>query len=323
MTTRNIVGITLSIICVFVMFFAIYRQAEALTVSPARLELSGDPGKEIYGEFSLINEQEETKTFYSSVENFEAQGESGTPSFVESKEGLASWITLAPEITLQKGEKAKVAFTLRIPQGAEAGGHFAAVFLSTVPPATDNSQVSIGAKIGVLVLLRVSGDITEGGGIVDFTTKNKSAVFASLPVDFSYRFSNTGNDRANPSGEVIIKNIFGLTTAHIQANENQGNVLPGSTRKFDLSWKKGDEIPKEGFFAMAFYELRHFALGRYVANLELKYGTSEHAEATKVIYLFPWQLLLIVLILLIAITGIFIKILKRYNQWIIKSAHAI
>ena len=62
--------------------------AQALTVSPARAELAGDPGQTISDSFIVINEQNVDQTFYTSVENFESSGESGTPNFTNSKEGI-------------------------------------------------------------------------------------------------------------------------------------------------------------------------------------------------------------------------------------------
>ena len=37
-----------------------------LTVSPVKLEISGDPGQTLIEEIELLNEQSETKIFYSS-----------------------------------------------------------------------------------------------------------------------------------------------------------------------------------------------------------------------------------------------------------------
>ena len=317
---KNICKAILFSTAVFVLF-GLYSQAQALTISPARLELSADPGQTISGEFSLINEQEDTKTFYSSTANFEAQGESGTPTFTDSKEGLASWIHLIPEVTLKKGQQTKVSFTISVPKDADAGGHFAAIFLSTVPSSTDKGQVSIGAKIGVLVLLRVSGEIKEGGGIVGFNTKDTSSFFTSLPIDFVYRFNNSGNDRVNPVGDMVVTNTIGFETFRLSANQNQGNVLPGSTRRFDVVWGNNDLAPvKGGFFTMVAYEWNHFAFGRYTAHIALAYGDKGKAEASKSVYVFPWQLLIIISIILIIIFLVFSLGLKRYNKWIIQKA---
>lgn len=305
---------------------AIPGRADALTVSPARLELAGDPGTTISGEFLLINEQEETKTFYSSAENFEAQGETGTPNFTSGNTGLASWIQVMPEVTLTKGEQKKIPFTVTIPKDADAGGHFAAIFLSTAPANADNGQVAVGAKVGVLMLLRVSGDIKEGGGIVGFSTRDNQTFYSALPVDFTYRFNNSGNDRVNPTGDIVIKDTVQLKAATIAANPAQGNILPGSTRRFDVSWGPADTGVVSGtsthksFFKAAGYEWNNFAFGMYTAYLHVQYGSNGVAEASKTFFVFPWQLLILVVIALGIVYFILSNILKRYNRWIIGKA---
>ena len=110
--------------------------ASALTVSPVKLEISGDPGEIVKGEILLKNEKEGTKTFYSSFENFEATGETGTPTFIPAKEGLGTWIEAAPQITLEPGEQKKVPYTISIPEDADPGGHFAAIFLGYFPSSS-------------------------------------------------------------------------------------------------------------------------------------------------------------------------------------------
>ncbi len=318
--------IAISIFIAILSLFSFSGRALALTISPARIELKADPGQIINGEFTLTNEQEDTKTFYSSAANFEAQGETGTPTFTNDAEGLASWVKLIPEVTLAKGETQKIDFTVTVPQDADAGGHFAAIFLSTSPNSASTTQVSIGAKIGVLLLLRVSGDIKESGGIIDFNTKDKSTMFTSLPINFTYRFNNTGSDRVSPMGYLFVTNIIGGETFRTPANQSQGNVLPGSTRKFDITWDKNIDDknnipPATGFFATAGYQWRNFALGRYTAHLSLSYGENRTAaESSIVVYVIPWQLLIIILIGLIIFFFMFAIALKRYNSWIIKNA---
>ena len=179
------------------------NQALALTVSPIKLELSGDPGKAVNGEFLLLNEQKEEKTFYASFENFEAQGETGAPNFVPGKEGLATWITAPARITLKPAEQKTVSFSIQIPKDADPGGHFAAIFLSTTPSQEQGGgQVAVGAKVGILVLLKVSGATKEGGGLLEFSSQNKQKFFSALPITFIYRFQNSGGDRVKPDGEI-------------------------------------------------------------------------------------------------------------------------
>lgn len=323
------------------------NQALALTVSPVRAEFAGDPGQTLAGEIILFNEQreiKESKTFYSSFVNFEAQGESGTPFFTTSAADLATWIKAPRQAILKPGETKTIPYTIEIPKNAEPGGHFAAIFWSTTPPeeAGGGGQVTVGGRLGVLVLLTVNGgQVKGGGGILEFTTKDKQGFFASLPIDFTYRFQNTSGNRIQPEGEIKIKNTFGLTSAVLPANKGHGGVLPAGIRKFEVNWT-GEEnneetqvaiakpqMPSEigeklGFFGMAKKEWGNFAFGRYSAELNLKYGQdNKEADASYSFFVIPWQLFSIIIVIL-GILGFLGMIgLKRYNRWIIAKASQI
>ena len=300
----------------------------ALTVSPARFEITGDPGTTLSGEIEVFNEQEGTRTFFTSYENFEPSGDSGAPHFIGSKDGLATWIRSDSKIILESGKRVVIPFSIAIPQNAEPGGHFAAIFFGSQAPGTQGGgEVSIGGKIGVLVLLRVSGEVAEGGGLLEFAVKDKQRFFSTLPVAFAYRINNTGGDRVVPHGELTIKNTIRITSAKLLANENEGSVLPSSARKFEVVWGEefvstSEESESPGFFSMAGRQLKDFHLGWYTANLNLVWGddASQTASAAYSFFIIPWQLLLIVFIIgaVLLFAG---KIgLRKYNRHIIAQA---
>ena len=311
------------LVAVGAIFFPL--NAEALTVSPVRLEITGDPGATVQGELFLFNEQESTKTFYSSFENFEPSGDSGTPYFIGAQDGLATWLQTDSQIILESGERLTVPFSITIPQNAEPGGYFAAIFWGSQPPSQDGG-VSIGGKIGVLILLRVSGEIEESGGLLNFNGKDKQKFFNSLPVTFEYRLNNTGGDRVVPLGEIKIKNTFRFTSATLLANKNEGSVLPGSARKFSVVWenetpKSTEENTESGFFSTALNQLKDFHFGWYTANLSLVWGkTSQTAQAAYNFFVIPWQLLVLAAAILIFLWFTGRIFLKKYNRRIIEQA---
>ena len=106
--------------------------ASALTITPVRFEISGNPGDTLRGEILLINETDTAETYYSTFSNFEAQGESGSPAFVEPKEGLGTWIgTELDSVFLAPRQQKIIPFTITVPKDAEPGGHFAVIFWGT------------------------------------------------------------------------------------------------------------------------------------------------------------------------------------------------
>ena len=320
MKTSKLFFLTAGVIAGVVMATPVF----ALTISPVKLDLQGNPGQIISGEIQLFNEQAETKTFYSSFENFEASGETGAPHFIGNQGDLATWITTETQVTLNPGEQKKFPFSVTIPKDAEPGGHFAAIFWGTQQPSDKGGgQVSVGGKLGILVLLSVSGGDHEGGGLLDFGTKGNARFFDSLPVSFVYRIHNTGVDRIVPDGTIAIRNFFIIPSMNLSANPKKSSALPGSTRKFEAIW--GDGLQNQssniftGFFAAASRELFHPHMGWYVANMQIALAQDTSAASqTFMFFIIPWQLLLIVLI--IASAG-FLGI-RKYNRWIIARARA-
>lgn len=301
----------------------------ALTLAPARIEVNGDPGQTINGELELMNEQEGVRSFYSSTENFEPKGESGAPYFIGAKEGLATWIQIQPEVTLVQGEEMVIPFSISIPADAEPGGYFAAIFFGSQPPQTQGgSEVSIGGKIGALILLRVSGYIPEDGGLIEFGMEDAGKIITGTPAEFTYRIRNSGGDRIVPLGEITIRNTIRLTSAKLLANKGEGSVLPGSTRKFEVPW--GTPLPddsqtgapiKRAFFEEVRAQMSDFHFGWYTASVDVAWGeTNQTGSATYHFFIIPWQLLSIVFVALLIMGGVGTVGLKKYNAWIISQA---
>lgn len=328
-------GAAIAAFCAAVLFsFLFSGSADALIASPARIEIEADSGEKISSKLSLINDGETARTFYFSAENFEAQEETGNPQFVSADDGLAAWIEAPSQITLDPKEKKEIPFYVNVPKDAGVGGHFAAIFWGTNPPkTTEGGQVAIGGKTGLLVFLKVRGNIVEKGEIIEFGNLFSGKVQSSLPVDFYYRFKNSGNDRTKPAGKLVIRNMFGKETKSMDVNEKQGSVLPESVRKFFISWgredavdvaaelEKGTLYPKKTFFEAVRAQISPFALGRYTADINLQYGLEKKSAQSKfVFYVIPWQLLLLVLLVFIIVVFGGKFMLRRYDRRVIRKS---
>lgn len=313
----------LVIIC-FIGGLFLVQEVFALTISPVKWEGGAYPGQEVRTEMLLINEENETKVFYSSFANFKAKEETGKPEFIEEETGLATWFEVASQVTLGPDEKKRIPFSIRIPQDAEPGGYFAAIFWGTSPPIEEKGpQLSLGAKLGMLVLLRVEGEVKEEGKLLEFTTENKKSFFSHLPISLIYRFENNGNVQLTPSGEIEIKNIFGGTSTVLLANEDEGSVLPKSIRKFVVEWnpKEAETTEKGGFFEELKREKNNFVFGRYTATLNLEYGREkEEIQANFSFFVIPWRILTLAILIVVVIVLVLTKGIKKYNQWIIAKA---
>jgi hypothetical protein len=274
---------------------------KAVTIGPARLEYSTDPGAKLEGNMFLINESDAPQTFYPSFERFTE--DNGQKIFTRETSDLSTWFQMSPSETLKPGEQRNIPFVINVPQNAPPGGHFAVIWWSTTPPGDNDKQVAIVTRAGVLVYLTVSGDIKEGGNIESLSIDKKSAL-SSGPFTFSTYFKNTGNVAIKPIGTVTVKNILGMTSAVIPMNKDGGAILPQSRKGFSAVWAD------KGF---------HF--GPYHASLLLNFGTNKTAEADQWFWVFSWSGILTLLVLILVIVGL-PRIIRRYNRWIIDKARS-
>jgi hypothetical protein len=319
--------IALSFVLSFAAFVAMPHGAHALTLTPPKIEVAGDPGETVTAVMTVINDSGKAAVYYSSFANFASQGESGTPAIVTADDDLGTWITVPESITLAPGAARDITVSIAIPKNAAPGGHFAAVFWGTQPNAPVKKQTGIGAKTGSLVLLRVNGDIPESGGVIEFDTVGGDHFFTALPIPFYYRFQNGGGDRINPKGDIVMKDMLFITGARVPGNPVDGNILPNSTRKFTTVWagKAGAEgVPPSGFFKAVKYEFKNFAFGRYAAHLKLSYGTKgEVTDSVVHVWVFPWHLTLFVIVLAALIWFLSRMGVRHFEHWAIEEAEVM
>jgi len=161
-------------------------------------------------------------------------------------------------------------------------------------------------RAGILVMLRVSGDIREEGRLSHFSTAGSKRIFWSFPVGFSITFKNDGNVHLKPTGDITVKNILGRTKAVVKVNEYLLQILPGSKRSFDPKW-----------------ETAKFAFGPYKAEISLTYGESQKQVSQSFWFvLIPLKILLLVIFALALVLFVLPQGIKKYNQWIINKAKA-
>ncbi|HUW71872.1 MAG TPA: hypothetical protein VMV66_01610 [Candidatus Humimicrobiaceae bacterium] len=274
--------------------------ADAITIGPAKLELEANPGDILTGEMSLLNETDKAGTFYISFEKFIEKD--GQRVFLPDEESLIDeWAEMPESVFLAAGERQKVPFILRVPENAPPGGHFAVAWWSTMPPDMETG-VGIAVRAGILIFLRVSGEVREETEIL---YSPKQSIVGSLPLSFNVTFKNLGNVHLKPLGNIIIRDLFGRTKAQISINPQRFNVLPESQRTFTSEWKE------EGIF-----------FGPYRATLELSYGLEEPWEfkKTALVWVLPWTLVLLIVLALVVVILVIIKGIPKYNRWVIEKA---
>jgi hypothetical protein len=256
----------------------------SIGISPVVFELSGNAGELIENQVKVTNPSDNTVGIKMTVEDIAPTGEAGfvtvEPAETETY-SLAGWTRVDPtEFTLAPNEERWVKFTVTIPPNAEPGGHYGSIVAgSNIIAGSEVTGAGIVARVGVLVLLTVPGEMKENLTVSEF----KAPVYSEKgPINFEIKFQNIGTVHTKPRGLITITNLLGKKVADISFPER--NVLPSAIRKFDATWDK------------------NLLWGiKYTATLSGSYGESNIPFSPQVItfWAFPWKYGLIILGVLI------------------------
>ena len=285
--------------------------AQGIEISPALVDLNAERGQTYTVKLKVTNVTAATLVYTSEVNDFTSKDESGAPQILigenlPTSASVVDWVTTEQEFTLQSRESRTIVASITIPDDAEPGGHYGAIRFSGRTPELQETGVGLSASAGMLMLIRVSGDINESANVASFFTANgdtQSFFFETSPVKFVTRIKNDGNIHVKPIGSIELRDMFGNIVSTIPVNDSKSNVLPNSIRKFENEYKSD------------------WMFGLYTANLTLGYGTTGQAITNSITFwVIPYKLVLIVLLALVTLVFIVRRLLKVYNRRIIEKA---
>lgn len=321
MSTRrrllSAVGITV-LLCIAASFSRLHAAddpppAQGIQISPVLVDLNAEKSNSYSIKITVTNVTAGQLVLKAAVNDFKAKDESGNPEVIlDDKDedptySFKNWVVPIPSLTLKAKESRVVSVSVNVPTNAESGGHYGVIRFSGSPPGQADSNVSIAASVGVLVLARVNGTITEKLSLKDFYVE-KGGKRASLaqngPLSIMERIQNDGNVHVKPTGTITVKNMFGSTLATLPLSDPARNILPKSTRKLS------QDIKQKWLF------------GRYTARLDATYGyTNSVLTGSFSFWVIPYRLMLIVLITIVALVFLLRFLIRRYNQKIIAKAN--
>lgn len=285
--------------------------AQGLQISPALVELNAERGKTYTVSLKVINVTLTKLQYTATVNDFHAKDETGSPQVVldstlPPNASIVSWVSTPSDFILDTHESRDVTAQITVPTNAEPGGHYGVLRFSGHAPELKDTGVGLSASAGMLMLIRVSGDIKETASLASFYTANdgnQTSLFEASPINFVTRIKNDGNIHVKPTGEISILDMFGNSVASVPVNDTKSNVLPDSIRRFDDTYKSG------------------WMFGMYTANLTLGYGTKGQAITNTITFwVIPYKLILISLLILATVIFIATRMIKVYNRHIIAKA---
>ena len=267
-------------------------------ISPPVTTLALDRGTSTRQTIKVTNLTDTQMTLQLGKRNFVAKGEEGEVELTDAANplySLAPYFTLSqPTITVPPKGTSSLQFVLSVPADAEPGGRYGSITFNTIAAALPQGQsgASVRQELAALVFLRINGAANEQLKIASFTPDKSFAEYG--PVKFTTRIQNLGNVHEKPTGQIVVKNMFGGTTAKLALDEK--NVIPGAIRKLNITLGK------------------KLLFGRYSATLTLKNGTLQTLTASTGFTIIPYKLIAGIILGLVILALIFRKGRRRFGR---------
>ena len=202
---------------------------------------------------------------------FEPAGNLGQATIINRQTDVVTWTLVSPkEFILEPGGLQRVRFIIDVPPDAAPGGHYLSILASLDVSGAGPGGVSVGHRVGALILLRVAGEVKEDLRVAAFTGPGFAA---RGPVTFDLLARNWGNVHLRPAGVVTVGNMFGDEVARMPIQKE--NILPGSERSFAVTWDAGWQI------------------GSFTAEYVGIYGAQNTVvKSRSTVVIFPWHVAL-------------------------------
>lgn len=281
-----------------------------ITLVPAMIEESADPGATLTKTLKITNDSTQDKEYYIYKKNIKGVEAGGVPLFAQDeteKTGyeMTEWIIIPTEpIKVAAGATVDLPVTINVPSSATPGSHFGGVFVSAEPPKLREIGAGVGYEVASIMSIRISGDIIDTARIRSLATDK--LLYSKKDVHFTAKIENQGNILIRPRGPVTITSMFGKSET-LTVNDSQAGVFPGTVRGIEFDWKD-DSL---GF-------------GRYEAVLALSYdgvNGQQTIVSTTTFWVFPIKIMVSILVGLIALAGLGYGLTRYYiNQAIVRSA---
>src|SRR3990167_9841080 len=209
-----------------------------LTVSPVFINLLTNPGKAVKTEVKIKNNNNQTEYLEIKLAKFEATADGARPKLIDAdlNDEMFKWISFSdPQFTLAPLETKTIGVTITPSKTAGLGYYYGMIFQRIAEQEATGKQAIVAGAPAVSILLEVKSPHAKRElQLVDFTTD--SLFYEYLPTTFRATIKNTGNIHLMPAGDIFIDSLRTKEVAIIPFNQGRGNILPQSTRVFEVAW---------------------------------------------------------------------------------------
>lgn len=204
-----------------------------LTISPTSADISLKPGESYKGQMLVINQGEIDVSYKVFASPYSVSGEEYKPYFspIPGATDVTKWFTFGAKGSLLKiGNQDTIPYTVTVPRGTGAGSYFATIFAQTEDKGS--SGVITRKRVGMVVYLKVEGNVTEKGGVSTWSVP----WVQEAPFRADLKLSNTGSVHYRAKVNVRVSDLFGGVKLKYTRDPV---VLPQKVRDIPVEWQNG------------------------------------------------------------------------------------
>jgi len=270
--------------------------ASGIGLSPAKMEVSLEPGQQVGKEITVINSTDRSLVFNVEIQDFIGGDSPTSPTKIitdkSSPYSLRDYLSISGNnlhFILPSGGKRSVPFTIKLPGDIAGGGYYAGILFSSTDLAT--SSIKVTTRLGALIFVRVPGQVSTRGETKEFGLRLDKD--SSIPT-FDILFENQGEMHLNPYGYISIRNWWGKEIDFI--NIKPWFVMPHSQRMISIASDKP------------------FQSGWYRVTLKLNRGYEDTIDTlTTSVTIWTWWLIALVVVLVVIVWWLIHHYLWRRN----------
>ncbi|NCU38225.1 hypothetical protein EOL96_04190 [Candidatus Saccharibacteria bacterium] len=216
--------------------YAVEDRSESILLTPTSKRYTVDAGEVVNDSFTIINNGKNAYEFTVVATPYSVRNEAYSPEFQQEtvNSDAYKWIQFTKvKWSAAPGETVEIPYTMRVSEGAKAGGHYGAIFAQTVANESDGATGIVSSKsVGLILYANVNGPTKEEGRLqkVDIPFYQTAA-----PLDISAYVENSGEVDFETKVTFAVMDLAGDVKYQTSA---EYPVLPGTTRRIDLEWNQ-------------------------------------------------------------------------------------
>ncbi|MBR2841512.1 hypothetical protein IKE80_01895 [Candidatus Saccharibacteria bacterium] len=272
------------------------------TLTPMNQDIELKAGQTYTGSITVVNPSDATEDFsYKvSVNPFSVIGSEYNVDLATeyNRSMMTKWITIAePTGTLKPNESRQVEFTINVPEGAPAGGQYAALTVTADNSGEDGGGLSVQSvlEMASVIYAKVAGETIHQGKILQ---NNVPSFATTTPVILSAEIENTGNVHDYANYTITVTDVF-TGQVILPTAENDGHysevIMPETTYH---SEREVSNLP---------------AIGVVKVSQTIRFNGEVSVQENNIVICPVWFMVLVLLTLAALITTI-VLIIKKHRR---------